>query len=241
MVASGQGRLTRRRRAARRRPGRCSSTSMTDHGSASPGQVAARRPRARRAAGRRRRRRLPRRSGRAFGSWPYSLASDTPAPCSSSTRRAARSRNSSRGPYWIDSVGQALAHADSRPPQPVVAQRALPGPSVIFAPVNDPVRTAGHAVAAAVADIGLHHHGPEFGAKQGSGRTDVEASGVRAVLAHVRSHQPAELGALMLAWPSAGQVECREFQVCRRGAEFAAPASGLVQRRCHGLVHGLGG
>src|SRR3712207_8124919 len=42
-----------------------------------------------------------------------------------------------------------------------------------------------HAVAAAVADVALHHHGAELGAEQRPGRADVQAAGVRAVLADV--------------------------------------------------------
>ena len=42
-------------------------------------------------------------------------ASVTPRACNCSTRRAARSRNSSSGPNWIESVGHAFAHAGSSP------------------------------------------------------------------------------------------------------------------------------
>src|SRR5580658_5278966 len=51
------------------------------------------------------------------GSSPYSLASVTPAACSSATRALAVSLSSSSGPNWIESVGQALAQAGSSPPR----------------------------------------------------------------------------------------------------------------------------
>ena len=49
-----------------------------------------------------------------------------------------------------------------------------------------------HAVAAAVADVLLHDDRAELRAEQSSGRADVEARSVRAVLADVRLHQPAQ-------------------------------------------------
>src|SRR5581483_10777631 len=48
-----------------------------------------------------------------FGSWPYSCAPFHPCAHSRSTRRSARSRSSSSGPNWIESVGHAFAHAGS--------------------------------------------------------------------------------------------------------------------------------
>src|SRR5205823_9987847 len=49
------------------------------------------------------------------------------------------------------------------------------------------------AVAAAVADVVLDHDGAELGAEDRARRADVEAARVRAVLAHVRAHQPPEV------------------------------------------------
>src|SRR6195952_5529597 len=80
---------------------------------------------------------------------------------------------------------------------PVVAQGALPHPAVVLTLVDDAVRTRRNAVAAAVADVLLHHDGAELGADQRAGRAHVEAGGVGAVLADVRGHQPAELGRLV--------------------------------------------
>src|SRR6185437_1569765 len=77
----------------------------------------------------------------------------------------------------------------------VVAQRALVRRAIEGAPVDDAVWAAGDAVAAAVADVLLHDDGAELGAEQRAGGTDIQAAGVRTVLAHVRRHQPSEIGA----------------------------------------------
>src|SRR5579872_405922 len=82
--------------------------------------------------------------------------------------------------------------------QAVVAERALPHAAVVLALVEHPERTRWDAVAAAVTDVLLNHHRPEFGPEQGSRRTDLEAGGVGAVLAHVRGHQPAQAVALLV-------------------------------------------
>ena len=96
-------------------------------------------------------------------------------------------------------------------PDPVVAERALLGDALVGhagmfvarcvggkravrTPFDDAERAAGHAGAAPVAHIGLHDDGAELGAEQRPGGAHVQAAGVRAVLAHVRRHQPAELG-----------------------------------------------
>ena len=95
-------------------------------------------------------------------------------------------------------------------PDPVVAQRAFLGDALVGhagmfvarcvggkravrTPFDDAERAAGHAGAAPVAHIGLHHDGAELGAEQRPGGAHVQAAGVRAVLAHIRRHQPAEL------------------------------------------------
>src|SRR4029453_10067415 len=65
-------------------------------------------------------------------------------------------------------------------------------PAVLLTPVDDPERAGGHAVAAAVADVGLDDHGAELGPEQRPGRADLQARGRAAVLAHVRAHQPAQ-------------------------------------------------
>ena len=53
-------------------------------------------------------------------------------------------------------------------------------------------RTGGHAIPAAVADVLLHDDGAELRAKKRAGRTHVETPRVRAVLAHIARHQPAQ-------------------------------------------------
>src|SRR3712207_9063145 len=83
-----------------------------------------------------------------------------------------------------------------------------------------------HAVAAAVADVALHHHGAELGAEQRAGRADVQAAGVRAVLADVGGHQPADL--LVGAALPGLRVELAE----RLGVEHA----GLVLRQAVRVV-----
>ena len=110
--------------------------------------------------------------------------------------------------------------------QPVVAEGALLGDArvldrrnvLVLALLPDPAvddaeGAAGHAVAAPVADVVLHHHGAELGAEQRTGRADVQTPGVRAVLADVRRHQPAELAPLPGVRGGAGQVERRHPQV----------------------------
>jgi len=101
---------------------------------------------------------------------------------------------------------------------PVIAQRALLGDALVLdhalladPPVDDPERTGRHAVAAAVADVVLHHHRAELGTKQRPGRAHVRARGVGAVLADVGLHRPAELGS-----PAAfGQTRKRRRRHCR--------------------------
>ena len=78
-------------------------------------------------------------------------------------------------------------------PQPVVAQRALVGPAIVLSAIDHAEGATGHAVTAAVADLLLHDHGPEFGAEQRSRRAHVQAAGVGAVLADVGHHQPAKV------------------------------------------------
>src|SRR5690606_16723776 len=82
-------------------------------------------------------------------------------------------------------LGAGRFHAGA---EPVVAQGALPGASVLGPPLDDPVRAGGHAVAAAVADVLLHDDGAELGTEQRARRAHVEAGGVGAVLAHVGRH-----------------------------------------------------
>src|SRR5207249_1123482 len=53
-------------------------------------------------------------------------------------------------------------------------------------------RARDHAVAAPVADVLLDHDRPELGAEERARRAHVETCRPRAVLAHIRAHQPAE-------------------------------------------------
>src|SRR5204862_2224203 len=73
---------------------------------------------------------------------------------------------------------------------PVVAERAFERASVIRTAIDHAERTRDDAVAAAVADVGLHEHAAEFGADDRSGRTRFETSGVLAMFADVRRKLP---------------------------------------------------
>ena len=93
----------------------------------------------------------------------------------------------------LDRLGRAGLGAGRAQPvaDPVVAQRALVRAAVGLAPRDDAERAGRDAVAAAVADVVLDHHGAELGAHQRAGRAHVQAGGLGAVLAHVAGHQPA--------------------------------------------------
>ena len=75
-------------------------------------------------------------------------------------------------------------------PQAVIAEGALPGTAVLFPAVDDAERAVDDTVAAAVADVGLHVHGVEFGADNRPRRAAFEAAGPGAVLAHVGREEP---------------------------------------------------
>jgi hypothetical protein len=92
-----------------------------------------------------------------------------------------------------DRLGRARLRARRRLVvlEPVVAERALPRAPVPLAPLDDPERARGDAVAAAVADIGLHDDGVELGPEQRARRAHLQARGRGAVLADVGGHQPA--------------------------------------------------
>src|SRR5258708_1871558 len=59
--------------------------------------------------------------------------------------------------------------------QAVVAQRALMSLAIQRADVHHTERAGRHAIAAAVADVLLHHDGVEFGAEQRSGGASLDA------------------------------------------------------------------
>jgi hypothetical protein len=80
--------------------------------------------------------------------------------------------------------------------QAVVAQRTLFGGIRGGVDVDDAKRARPDAISAAVTDIGLDHHGVEFGADDGAGRTDFEAACLDAMLTHVAHHQPAADGTI---------------------------------------------
>src|SRR5690606_24113210 len=63
----------------------------------------------------------------------------------------------------------------------------------VLAPVDDAEGTADDAVAAAVADVGLHVDRVELGADDRAGRTGLETTGALAVLADVGHQQPREV------------------------------------------------
>ena len=64
--------------------------------------------------------------------------------------------------------------------------------TAVIAALDDAKRTAGHAGAAAIAHIILDHNGAKLGAEQRAGRTHVQTARMRAVLTHVRGHEPPE-------------------------------------------------
>src|SRR5438067_3755083 len=94
--------------------------------------------------------------------------------------------------------------------EPVVAERALPCPAVVLAPVDDAEGARGDAVAAAVADVGLHVARVELGAHQRPGRTALQASRARTVLANVAHHQPGEV-------PRAGHLRAERHRPLDEG------------------------
>src|SRR5207248_9120968 len=71
-------------------------------------------------------------------------------------------------------------------------ERRIPWLGGEVALVEHAERARGHAVAAAVADVLLDDDGVELGAEERAGRAHVEARGVRAVLADVARHEPAQ-------------------------------------------------
>ena len=101
----------------------------------------------------------------------------------------------------------------------VVAERALPHAPVLLALVEDAEGARGNAVAAAVADVLLHDHGPELGAKQRAGGAYLQAGRIGAVLAHVGGHQPAQALAVLIG-AKAGLLD--ELVERRRLHELAA-------------------
>src|SRR5579864_7223198 len=72
----------------------------------------------------------------------------------------------------------------------VVAERALERPAVIRPSVDNAERARDDAVAAAIADVGLHEHAAELGPDDGAGRAGFETPGMLAVLADVRREVP---------------------------------------------------
>ena len=78
--------------------------------------------------------------------------------------------------------------------EPVVAERALVHAAVAadLALRDHAEGTRGDAVAAPVADVVLDHDRSKLGTRDRTCRADVEAARVRAVLADIAGHQPAE-------------------------------------------------
>jgi hypothetical protein len=69
---------------------------------------------------------------------------------------------------------------------------------VRLAPVDDAVGAGGDAIPAAIADVLLDDDRAELGAEERAGGTDLEARRRRAVLAHVRGHEPARRAVAVL-------------------------------------------
>src|SRR6266480_4514118 len=74
--------------------------------------------------------------------------------------------------------------------------------------INHPKRTRHYAVAAAIADIVLHEHGPDFSAHDRSSGTCFKASRLLAMLANVRQKYPTK-GIFRLRRGYGGQVRLR--------------------------------
>src|SRR5262249_31805921 len=72
------------------------------------------------------------------------------------------------------------------------SQRSVVGLPRQVTLVENAERARRDAVAAAVTDVLLHDDGAELGSEERAGRAGVEAPGVRAVLADVRLHEPAQ-------------------------------------------------
>jgi hypothetical protein len=76
---------------------------------------------------------------------------------------------------------------------PVVTERALERAAIVGPSIDDAERAPDHAVAAAVADVGLHVDVAELGADDRSRWTRFEAAGILAVLTHVGREAPRHL------------------------------------------------
>ena len=74
----------------------------------------------------------------------------------------------------------------------VVTERTFERATIVRPSVDHAKRTGNNAIAATVADIGLHKYGSEFRADDRSRGTCFKAAGVGAVLAHVGEKDPAE-------------------------------------------------
>ena len=113
----------------------------------------------------------------------------------------------------------------------VVAQGALEDPAIVLALVDDAVGAGGDAVAAAVADVGLHDDRTELGAEQCTGRAHVKARGVRAVLAHVRRHQPAHGHVTGVGGLRVRRTYARHAQISARARSRVGSSKWLARRQ----------
>ncbi len=105
---------------------------------------------------------------------------------------------------------------------PVVAEGAFVNVSVVLASVQHAERTGRDAVAAAVADVGLHIDIAELVVDDAAGRAGLLTGRFHAVLAHVAHHQPAAGFAAARLRPPARQ---------RRRAATSSRSSGWCCRR----------
>src|SRR4029453_17700041 len=95
------------------------------------------------------------------------------------------------------------------------------------------VRAGRDAVPAPVADVLLHDDGSELGPEQRTGRADVQAGRVRAVLAHVGRHQPLDAGLLRRPDRRQAEVDRSDFLLDERhvSPRVRAERLGVVVRR----------
>ena len=109
-------------------------------------------------------------------------------------RSSASTRSCSSGPNLMDSVGHAWAHAGLQSDfLAVITEGAFEGAAVFGISLHHAEGTVHHAIAATVADVGLHEDAAELGAHDRAGGTGFEAAGVLAVLADVGGEPPREM------------------------------------------------
>src|SRR6185312_7608018 len=120
--------------------------------------------------------------------------------------------------------------------QPVITQRALPRPTITLALIDHPVRARRNAVPTPITDVLLHHHRPELRPEQRTRRTHIQTSRMRAVLTHIRHHQPPKIRTPLSArapprrLPTRHPQELRARAVCGGVARHGGVRAGYGDR-----------